>query len=61
MRLTVLEDFSSKTFDVGDICYIQDREFFGYGADGITPYKLKIIISEITSYFDEPEKDVIKV
>ena len=61
MRLNALEDYSSKKFDVGDICYIQDREYFGYNTDGITPYKLKIIISEITSYLDEPQKDQIKV
>lgn len=61
MRLTSLEDFSSKTFDTGDICYVQDKEFFGYNDDGITPYKLQIVISEITSYFDNPEKDTIKV
>ena len=61
MRLTALEDFSSKTFNTGDICYIQDKEFFGYGDDGVTPYKLQIVISEITSYFDSPEKDTIKV
>lgn len=61
MRLTSLEDFSSKTFDTGDICYVQDKEFFGYNDDSITPYKLQIVISEITSYFDSPEKDTIKV
>lgn len=61
MRLSKLEEFSSKVFDVGDICYIQDRQFFGYCADGITPYKLKITISEISSFFDQPEKDIIKV
>lgn len=61
MRLTAIEDFSSKKFQVGDLCYIADREYFGYGVDGITPYKLRIVISEITSFFDEPQKDVIKV
>lgn len=61
MRLSELEDFSSKIFNIGDICYVQDKEFFGYASDGITPYKLKITISEITSYFDSPEKDTIKV
>jgi len=39
IRVSSLEDFSSKVFDVGDICYIQDREFFGYEEDKITPYK----------------------
>lgn len=61
MRLTSLDDFSSKKFGVGDICYVQDKEFFGYGLDGKTPYKLEIVIHEITSYFDSPEKDSIKV
>lgn len=61
MRLAALEDFSSKVFNVGDACYIVDRTFFGYLEDGITPYKVRIIISEITSNFDSPEKDVIKV
>lgn len=61
MRLAALEDFSSKIFNVGDICYIQDREYFGYNADNKTPYKLKITISEITSFFDTPDKDTIKV
>ena len=61
MRLNSLEDFSSKKFNIGDICYIQDREFFGYCTDNITPYKLKITINEITSFFDQPEKDTIKV
>ena len=61
LRLSGLEDFSSKVFDLGDICYIQDKEFFGYEEDNITPYKQKIIISQLTSYFDTPQKDVIKV
>ena len=61
IRVSSLEDFSSKVFDVGDTCYIQDREFFGYEEDKITPYKQKVIISELTSYFDSPEKDIIKV
>ena len=62
MRLQALDDFSSKVFDVGDLCYIVDREFFGYNKDDeTTPYKLQIVISEITSNFDNPEKDTIKV
>lgn len=61
LRLSGLKDFSSKIFDLGDICYIQDKEFFGYEEDKITPYKQRVIISQLTSYFDTPEKDVIKV
>jgi hypothetical protein len=29
--------------------------------DKITPYKEKVILTEITSYFDTPDKDTIKV
>ena len=61
IRVSSLEDFNSKIFDIGDICYIQDREFFGYEDDKVTPYKQQVIISELTSYFDSPEKDIIKV
>lgn len=59
LRLSSLEEFSSKIFNLGDICYIVDREYFGY--KGLTPYKEKVLVSEITSYFDQPEKDIIKV
>jgi len=46
VRLSGLEDFSSKTFNLGDICYVQDTEFFGYTDESkTTPYKQKIIIS----------------
>lgn len=61
IRLSELEEFSSKIFRLGDICYIQDTDYFGYLSDGFTPYKEQIYISEITSYFDSPDKDVITV
>lgn len=61
IRLNGLEDFRSKIFNLGDICYIQDTDYFGYLPDGFTPYKESIYISEITSYFDSPEKDVVTV
>ena len=61
MRLSSLSDFSSKVFNLGDICYMQDREFFGYLSDKITPYKEKILVSKISSFFDQPERDVITV
>lgn len=61
LRLSSLEDYSSKVFNLGDICYMQDREFFGYLSDKITPYKEKILVSKISSFFDQPEKDIITV
>lgn len=60
LRLTSLDEFSAKKFHVGDICYIIDREFFGFDSNG-NPNKEKVMIEEITSYFDSPEKDVISV
>ena len=61
MRVSDLEEFKSKVFNVGDSCSIIDRDFFGYTQDNITPYKLPIVITEITSLLNQPEKDVIKV
>lgn len=62
LRLSGLEEFSSKVFKVGDICYMIDREYFGYSnLETKTPYKEKILVSEITSNFDNPEKDTIQV
>lgn len=61
LRVSSLEDFKNKIFNVGDISYIQDTEFFGYEADRKTPYKEQVIISEITSFFEEPDKDFFTV
>lgn len=61
LRLSSLEEFKNKVFNVGDISYIQDAEFFGYESDRKTPYKEKVIISEVTSFFDEPDKDTFTV
>lgn len=67
MRLSAIEEFKNRVFKLGDIGFIQDVEFFGYEitADGDsrykTPYREQILISEVTSNFDEPEKDVFKV
>lgn len=61
MRLSDLEDFKSKVFRLGDISFVQDVKYFGYMPDGITPYKEKVLLSEITSFFDTPDKDILKV
>lgn len=61
LRLSSLEDFKNKIFNVGDISYVQDTEFFGYEADRKTPYKEQVIISEVASFFDEPDKDFFTV
>lgn len=60
IRLSALEEFRGKIFNIGDISFIQDKEFFGSDENGI-PYKEKVLISEITSNFDSPEKDTFKI
>ena len=63
LRISGIEGFENKVFHLGDIAFIQDTEFFGYTyINGVkTPYKEKVLVSEITSYFDEPDKDIFKI
>ena len=63
IRLSALEEYKNKVFKLGDIGFIQDTEFFGYeNIGGVrTPYKEMILVSEITSFLDEPEKDSFKI
>lgn len=65
LRLSALPEYQSKVFNIGDITYIQDTEFFGYTYVGEgrirTPYKEKSLISEVTSNFDSPQNDTFKV
>ena len=63
MRISALEEFKYKVFKLGDITYVQDEEFFGLvDIDGYkTPYKERVVISEMVSNFDEPEKDSFTV
>lgn len=61
LRVSSLENFKNKIFNVGDISYVQDIEFFGYEADRKTPYKERVIISEVISFFEEPDKDSFTV
>lgn len=57
-----LPGYEDYQFDLGDITYIEDREFFGYSLiDGTTPYREEIVVSEITTELDAPEKNSIKV
>ena len=57
-----LPGYDDYDFNLGDITYIEDREFFGYSLiDGTTPYREEIVVSEITAELDAPEKNSIKV
>lgn len=62
LRLSSLDEYKYKIFRLGDIGFIQDTEFFGYAdSECTTPYKEQVLVSEITSYFDEPDKDTLKI
>ena len=62
-RVSAIDEFKGRVFKLGDITFIQDTEFFGYVYinNVKTPYKEKVLVSEVTSYFDSPEKDTFKV
>lgn len=64
IRLSALDEYKGKKFNVGDISFIEDTEFFGYISSPDawkTPYKEKVLISESTSWFDSPEKDTFTI
>ena len=63
MRLSEIEEFQNRKFELGDICYIQDTEFFGYvlTSAGRTPYKEKVLISEVSEALDDPIRSTFKV
>jgi len=67
MRLSGLEDFKFKDFSLGDISYVEDTDFFGYtyllkdNRKIKTPYREKVVITEITYNLDEPSKDSFQV
>ena len=64
IRLNALDEYRGKKFNVGDISFIEDKEFFGYikGEDAWkTPYHEKVLISESISWFDSPEKDTFTI
>ena len=57
-----LPDYEDYEFELGDITYIEDREFFGYSLiDRSAPYREEIVVNEITTELDAPEKNSVKV
>jgi len=61
--LSTLKGFENYAFDVREITYIEDPEFFGWVyKDGLkTPYKEQVVITEVNIFFDEPDKGSIKI
>ncbi len=60
LEVSQLEGFENYKFKIGDKTYIEDTEFFGWNANG-RPYQEEVVVNEITTYLDEPDKNVIKV
>ena len=57
-----LAEYVDYEFDIGDRTYIEDTEFFGWSLiDRSAPYREEIVVSEIATELDSPEKDQIKV
>lgn len=63
MRVSSIEGFELRKFNLGDITSIEDTEFFGYVYinEVKTPYREKVVLTEVTYNFDEPNKDSFKV
>lgn len=63
IELSQVEDFESYKFALGDKTFIEDTEFFGWDYSGQIkqPYQEAIVVTEIATHFDSPEKNIIKV
>lgn len=61
LELSQLPGYENYKFDLGDISYIEDTEFFGWAPDGITPYHEEIVVSEDTIALDSPEQNSLKI
>lgn len=57
-----IEGFENFNFSLGEKTTVEDVEFFGWALDNSgRPYKEEVIISEITTLYDSPEQNKIKV
>lgn len=62
LELSQVEGYESFQFALGEKTYVEDVEFFGWRLDGSgRPYQEEVIITELTSHFDSPEQNQIKV
>ncbi len=63
LRLRALPGYELRKFNLGDISYVEDTEFFGYTTiNGIkTPFHEQVVLTELTESFDDPSKDQFKV
>lgn len=65
MGLDGSEEYRGYKFDIGDITYVEDTEFFGWyypqGSHLRTPYHERVVVSERIDYLDAPESNQIHV
>lgn len=62
LELSQLEGFEDFNFDLADITYIEDTEFFGYMQDGSgRPYHEDVVVAEIKLALDSPETNTLKI
>lgn len=62
LDLSQLRGYEAYNFDIGDITYVEDTDFFGWTKkDGIKiPCREEVVITEQTILFDSPEKSTFK-
>jgi hypothetical protein len=62
IELSTLEEYSDFTFKLGDITFVEDKEFFGWAYDGTDRlYQEEVIVSELTIELDSPESNKVKL
>lgn len=62
LELSALEEFKNYRFQIAHKTFIEDTEFFGW-IDYINkiPARENVVVTELTTAFDEPDKNTIKV
>lgn len=57
------EEYKGYSFNIGDLSYVEDTEFFGfiYKDEVKTPYREQVVVSERIDNLDSPESNQIKV
>lgn len=59
--VSVLEGYENYNYQVGDVSYIEDTEFFGYFPNSTIPYREIVIVSEIEENLDSPINNKITI
>lgn len=60
VNLYALPEYKEFKYQIGDITWIEDTEYFGYNSNG-TPYHEKVIITQINRVLDMPINDTFTI